>query len=312
MKSYLRNLATALIGLLTLASVQPAYSQSTNSSAVEHADNHPGGGHDFNWPIVLHPDDKQVFPYPPARFDVPREGIPHGQLAMVEYHSTTVGTERRMQVYTPPGYMTDKKYPVLYLLHGIGGDENEWEHFVQPNVILDNLIAAGKAVPMIVVMPNGRAQKNDRAEGDIFKAAPAFANFEGDLLHDVIPAIQARYSVNTNREDRALAGLSMGAGQTLNFGLAHLDTFAWIGAFSAAPNTKPPAELVPDPAAVTRQLRLLWLSAGNHDGLIRINQGVHAYLKTHDVPHIWNVDGNAHNTPEWKNNFYWFTQQLFK
>jgi hypothetical protein len=85
-----------------------------------------------------------------------------------------------------------------------------------------------------------------------------------------------------------------------------------MGAFSAAPNTRSPAELVPDPAAVTRQLKLLWLSAGNQDGLIYINQGVHAWLKARHVPHVWNVDGNAHNTPEWKNNFYWFTQQLFK
>jgi enterochelin esterase-like enzyme len=230
---------------------------------------------------------------------------------MVEYDSKTVGTERKMQIYLPPDYSTDKKYPVLYLLHGIGGDETEWERFVQPDILLDNLLAEGKIVPMIVVMPNGRAQKNDRAEGDIYKAAPAFANFERDLLDDVIPAIQSRYSTSTNRQQRALAGLSMGGGQSLNFGLAHLDTFAWIGAFSPAPNTKSPEQLVPDPAAATQQLKLLWLSCGNHDGLIRISQGVHAYLKTNQVPHVWNVDGNAHNTPEWKNNLYWFSQQIF-
>ena len=87
-----------------------------------------------------------------------------------------------MNVYTPPGYSADKKYPVLYLLHGIGGDETEWQRFCKPDVILDNLIADGKAVPMIVVMPNGRAQKNDRAEGNVFASAPAFAEFEEDLL----------------------------------------------------------------------------------------------------------------------------------
>jgi len=277
------------------------------------ADNRPADGPAaLPHPIVLGPDDKPAFPYPPAGFDVARTNLAHGHLEMLEYNSQTVGTTRKMQVYLPPDYSPDKKYPVLYLLHGIGGDETEWERFVAPDVMLDNLLADGKVVPMIVVMPNGRAQKNDRAEGDIFKAAPSFAYFERDLLDDVIPAIQSRYSVSTNRADRALAGLSMGAGQSLNFGLAHLDTFAWIGAFSAAPNTKSPIELVPDPAAVTQQLKLLWLSAGNQDGLIRINQGVHAYLKAHNVPHVWNVDGNAHNTPEWKNNFYWFTQQLFK
>jgi len=281
------------------------------NAAAEHPDNR-GGGRGFGGPIVLNADDKPAFADATTGFDVARDGIAHGRLEMVEYNSKTVGATRKLQVYLPPGYSQDKKYPVLYLLHGIGGDETEWERFVTPDLILDNLLADGKVVPMIVVMPNGRAQKNDRAEGDIYKAGPAFANFEHDLLDDVIPAIETRYAAATNRAERALAGLSMGGGQSLNFGLAHLDTFAWIGAFSAAPNTKAPVELVPDPAAVAQKLKLLWLSAGNQDGLIRINQGVHAYLKQKNVPHIWNVDGNAHNTPEWKNNFFWFTQQLFK
>ena len=176
---------------------------------------------------------------------------------MIEYESKTVGAQRKMQVYTPPGYANDKKYPVLYLLHGIGGDETEWQRFVHPEVLLDNLIADGKALPMIVVMPNGRAQKNDRAEGNIFAAAPAFATFERDLLDDVIPAIESRYSTFPDCDNRALAGLSMGGGQSLNFGLTHLDTFAWVGGFSSAPNTRKPAELVPDPEAA-RKLKLLW------------------------------------------------------
>jgi enterochelin esterase-like enzyme len=217
-----------------------------------------------------------------------------------------------MQVYTPPGHCKDKKYPVLYLLHGIGGDETEWQRFAQPEVLLDNLIADGKAAPMIVVMPNGRAQKNDRAEGDVFASAPAFATFEQDLLRDVIPAIESRYSVQADREHRALAGLSMGGGQSLNFGLAHLDTFAWIGAFSSAPNTKPPAQLVADPAAARDELKLLYLSSGNQDGLIRISQGVHAYLKEKNVPHVWNVDGHAHDPTHWRNNLYHFAQKLFR
>ncbi len=265
----------------------------------------------FSHPIVLAPDDKPAFPDPPAGFDVKRTGIPHGHLEMIEYDSKTVGTTRKMQVYTPPGYTKDKKYPVLYLLHGIGGDETEWERFCTPDIILDNLIADGKAVPMIIVMPNGRAQKNDRAEGNVFATAPAFAKFESDLLEDVIPTIQARYSTDTSRENRALAGLSMGAGQSLNFGLAHLDTFAWIGSFSAAPNTKPPAELVPNPAAATKSLKLLWLSGGNKDGLLFISQGVHRYLKEKGVPHVWNVDGHGHDPTEWRNNLYYFMQRLF-
>jgi enterochelin esterase-like enzyme len=261
--------------------------------------------------IVLNPDDVPAFPDPPADIDA-RKDVPHGKLEMVSYESKSVGTTRKMQVYTPPGYSDAKKYPVLYLLHGIGGDETEWERFAHPNLLLDNLIAEGKATPMIVVMPNGRAQKNDRPEGNVFASAPAFAAFEQDLLQDVIPAIESRYSVQADREHRALAGLSMGGGQSLNFGLAHLDTFAWIGGFSSAPNTKPAEELVPDPAIARDKLKLLWVACGNKDGLIRISQNVHAYLKAKDVPHVWHVDGNAHDPTEWKNNLYLFAQHIFR
>jgi enterochelin esterase-like enzyme len=281
----------------------------TNAAATNRPPRGPGR---FGGPIVLGPDDKPAFPDPPAGFDAKRDDIAHGKLEMIEYDSKTVGCKRKMQLYTPPGYSKDKKYPVLYLLHGIGGDETEWQRFATPNVLLDNLLAEGKVVPMIVVMPNGRAQKNDRAEGDVFRSAPAFANFEHDLLDDVIPVIEARYSVQADREHRALAGLSMGGGQALNFGLAHLDAFAWVGGFSSAPNTLPPDQLVPDPAAATRQLKLLWVGCGNKDGLIRISQGVHAYLKEKAVPHVWHVDGYGHDATEWKNNLYLFVQRSFR
>jgi len=286
-----------------------AAAQDTNAPQVR-PENHRGEPPRFGGPIVLKDDDKPAFGEPPASFDVNRDNIPHGRLEMIEYDSKTVGTKRRMQVYTPPGYTKDKKYPVLYLLHGIGGDETEWQRFATPNILLDNLIAEGKAKPMIIVMPNGRAQKNDRAEGDVFASAPAFANFERDLLDDVIPTIELRYSTYTNRENRALAGLSMGGGQSLNFGLAHLDKFAWVGGFSSAPNTKPPDQLLPDPNAA-KQLKLLWLSCGNKDGLISISQGVHSYLKEKKIPHIWHVASHGHDAPEWKQALYYFVQQLF-
>jgi enterochelin esterase-like enzyme len=261
---------------------------------------------------VLNADDVAAFPEPAADIVAVRDGIPRGRLEMIEYDSKTVGTRRKMNVYTPPGYSKDKKYPVLYLLHGIGGDETEWQRFATPDVLLDNLIADGKATPMIVVMPNGRAQANDRPEGNVYAAAPAFATFERDLLDDVIPAIESRYSAAAGREARALAGLSMGGGQTLNFGLGNLDRFAWIGAFSSAPNTRPPAELVPDPAAAKASLKLLYLSCGNKDGLINISQGVHAYLKERDVPHIWNVDDEGHTPKTWASNLYHFAQRIFR
>jgi enterochelin esterase-like enzyme len=272
----------------------------------------PRRGSGFNRPIVLGPDDKPAFDDPPAGFNVRRDNIPHGKLEMVEYDSKTVGTKRKMQVYTPPDYTPGKKYPVLYLLHGIGGDETEWERYATPDIMLDNLIADGKAVPMIIVMPNGRAQKDDRAQGNVFATGPAFAKFERDLLDDVIPTINSRYSTYTNREDRALAGLSMGGGQSLNFGLAHLDTFAWVGGFSSAPNTKSPSELIPNPAATKEKIKLVWLSCGNKDGLINISQGMHAYLKENDVPHVWHVDGNGHDPTHWRNNLYFFAQKIFR
>jgi enterochelin esterase-like enzyme len=282
-----------------------------DDSASTDARRGPGRG-GFGGPIELGPDDKPAFADPPTGFNARRENIPHGELTMVDYDSKTVGTRRKMLVYTPPGYSADHKYPVLYLLHGIGGDETEWQRLCHPENILDNLLADSKIQPMVVVMPNGRAQKNDRAEGNVFASAPAFANFENDLLNDVIPAIEAKYSVYTNRENRALAGLSMGGGQSLNFGLAHLDVFAWVGGFSSAPNTKAPAELVPDPATAREKLKLLWLACGNKDGLIRISQGVHNYLKENNVPHIWHLDSNAHDATEWANNLYLFAQHIFK
>jgi len=165
---------------------------------------------------------------------------------------------------------------------------------------------------MIVVLPNGRAQPNDRAEGNIMAAAPAFAKFEQDLLGDLIPFIDSKYSTKTDRECRALAGLSMGGGQALNFGLAHLDTFAWIGGFSSAPNTNPPETLVPDPAKAAKLLKLLWISCGDRDGLFYISQRTHAYLKENNVPHLWHVDAGVHDFAVWRNDLYHFAQRIFQ
>ncbi|MBE2215578.1 MAG: esterase family protein [Opitutaceae bacterium] len=264
--------------------------------------------------IVLAPDDVRAFADAPDGYRAPREGIAHGRVETLEYDSAVTGTRRKATVYLPPGYTAERGYPVIYLLHGIGGDETEWMRFTAPNVILDNLIADGKAVPMIIVMPNGRALPDDRAIGNPFEPekAAGFAKFEGDLLDHLIPAVERTYSVVADREHRALAGLSMGGGQTLNFGLTHLDTFDWLGAFSAAPNTRPPAELVPDGAVVRAQLKLLYLSCGNKDGLINVSQGVHRHLKTQDVPHLWHVDDFGHDPAHWGSNLYHFAQRIFR
>ena len=296
----------------------------------------------------------------PAGFDLRREGIPAGVVEHIEFDSKVTGGKRPASVYLPPGYSPDRKYPVLYLLHGIGGNETHWPGPGSAGVILDNLIADGKAVPMIVVMPNGRASNKPSTlfaagrgpgAGPGAGAAPAagapsggartggppasaaaggapggpggpggeamavefeaYAAFERELLGDLVPFIEARYSVAADRTHRALAGLSMGGGQSLNFGLNHVDMFAWVGGFSSAPNTKAPAELLPVPD-VARRLELLWVSCGNEDGLFDISAGVHKYLTEHNVPHRWYIDAGAHTFPVWKNDLYHFASLLFK
>ena len=253
-----------------------------------------------------------ALPAPPDGFDTRRDEIEHGKLETVEYDSTTVGIRRKARVYTPPGYSDAQKYPVLYLLHGIGGDENEWPRGGSPDVILDNLYAEKKAVPMIVVLPNGRAAKDVTARDPIPKQSPAFAAFEQDLLTDLIPFIEKTYSVKADRDSRALAGLSMGGGQALNFGLNNLDTFAWVGGFSSAPNTKPAAELIKDTAAAGK-LRLLYVACGDKDRLFRISEGVHNMLVEKNVPHLYNViPGGNHDFKVWKSDLYRFAQLLFR
>ena len=264
--------------------------------------------------VVLNPDDKPAFAAAPEGFDIIRENISHGKIDSVEYISKTVGTKRKMLIYTPPGYSVDRKYPVFYLLHGIGGDHLEWYKNGSPQVILDNLYADKKIVPMIVVFPNGRAMKDDRPTGNIFDSVKvkAFADFEGDLLNDIIPFVESKYPVIADRENRAIAGLSMGGGQSLNFGLGNLNTFAWVGGFSSAPNTKTPEVLVPNPSETAQKLKLLWISCGDHDGLISYSQKLHRYLKENNVPHIWHVEPGVHDFKVWKSDLYYFSQVLFK
>jgi enterochelin esterase-like enzyme len=250
----------------------------------------------------------------PPGFDSQRKDIAHGKIDTIGYTSKTVGSVRRALIYTPPGYSRNKKYPVLYLLHGIGGDEKEWLKGGQPQVILDNLYSDGKIEPMIVVMPNGRAMKDDRATGDIMNAdkVQAFATFEKDLLNDLIPFIEKKYPVKKDREQRAIAGLSMGGGQSLNFGLGNLDKFAWIGGFSSAPNTKAPDKLLPNPEEAQKKLKLLWISCGDNDGLISFSQRTHDYLNINKVPHIYYIEPGVHDFKVWKNDLYMFSQLLFK
>jgi enterochelin esterase-like enzyme len=263
---------------------------------------------------------KQANPYAstPVGFDAKRDGIEHGKIEVIDYESKVSGGPRKMTIYTPPGYSKDNKYPVLYLLHGIGGDHNEWPKGGVPNNILDNLIADKKAVPMIVVMPNGRSTGEGAGKGfgkgaKGGNAMQVFGEFDKNLLGDIIPYVESHYSVKTDRENRALAGLSMGGGQSLNFGLNYLDKFAWVGGFSSAPNTKQPASLIKDHAEAAKQLRLLWVSCGDQDGLIKISLNVHNMLEEKKVPHIYSVvPGGKHDFKQWKNDLYHFSQFIFQ
>jgi len=271
---------------------------------------------DFAHPISLTPDDVRAFPAPPPGFADPAPGVAPGRIEDLRYRSGVSGTQRQARVYLPAGYDAGRRYPVLYLLHGIAGNQDEWRGYVRAPAILDNLEAAGRAVPMIVVMPNGRALADDSppAADKVFTPANAagFEKFERDLLDFLVPAVDATYPTIADGAHRALAGLSMGGGQALNFGLAHLDWFAWVGAFSPAPNTREVAELVPDAASARRELRLLYLSCGNRDGLINVSQAVHRGLGKRAVPHVWNVDDHGHDRDSWAENLYRFAQLIFR
>lgn len=297
--------AIALLALATAASAQGVETVTPDRARAN-----------FGRTITLAADDVRAFPAPPAGFADARPGVAAGRVEELSYASGVTGTRRLASVYLPAGYSAERRYPVLYLLHGIGGNQDEWRGYVRAPQVLDNLIASGKALPMIVVMPNGRALADDRPPpaDRVFTAenAAGFAKFERDLLDFLIPAVEAKYAVIGERRQRAIAGLSMGGGQALNFGLAHLDSFAWVGGFSSAPNTRPAAELLPDPAAARRQLALLYLSCGNKDGLINVSQGVHHALKDADVPHLWNVDDYGHDRDSWAENLFHFAQRLFR
>jgi enterochelin esterase-like enzyme len=250
----------------------------------------------------------------PEGFDVLKPSAPRGKLDTIAYPSKTVGVNRKALIYTPPGYSKKKKYPVLYLLHGIGGDEKEWLKGGNVHAVLDNLNYEKRIEPMIVVLPNGRAMRDDRASGNVFdpEKVQAFATFEKDLLNDLIPYIEKNYAVIADREHRALAGLSMGGGQSLNFGLGNLDKFAWVGGFSSAPNTKVPEQLLPDADEAKRKLKLLWISCGDKDGLISFSRSTHEYLFKKNVPHIYYIEPGVHDFKVWKNGLYLFSQLLFK
>jgi enterochelin esterase-like enzyme len=288
---------------------------------------------------------------PPQGFDQVRPGIEKGTLARVDYDSKSVGVKRWMEVYTPPGYSKDNKYPLLFLLHGIGGNENrEWTRQGVANVILDNLIADKKIVPMIVVFPNGNATANTGRGGTGAGRGPGGAggapgapgaapggpgaapggpgaapggaragrgmlsggwgkDFENDLLKDILPFIESRYSVYTDAEHRALAGLSMGGMQTRTISLANLDKFCYIGIFSGG--TIAP-ENITDKDAFKKNIKVVFMSYGSREGGSANVKAAADALQSAGIKSVSYVSPNsAHDFTSWKRSLYEFAPLLF-
>ena len=249
----------------------------------------------------------------PQGFDKERTGIEKGTVKLIEYQSESVGTTRKANVYLPPKYDAKKKYSVLYLLHGIGGDEWEWMNDGGvPNIIMDNLYADKKVADMIVVMPNGRAAKDDSRAGGM-GSFMAFGEFDKDLIGSLIPYIEKNFSVYTDKDHRAIAGLSMGGGQSLNFGLGHMDVFAYVGGFSSAPNTQRAAQLIPDVEKVKKENKLLWMVCGGADGLLNNSAQLKKFCDDNGIPcTLINYPDGKHDFVVWKYGLYNFAQLIFK
>jgi enterochelin esterase family protein len=232
--------------------------------------------------------------------------VPHGTLHTHRYESKAIGGQSRgLTVYTPPGYETayDRRYPVMYLLHGSGDDERGWTDVGLAHRILDNLLAENKAVPMLVVMPNGHAaagQANTQT-------------FEADLLGEIIPLIDKNYRTKTSADGRAIVGLSMGGGQSFAIGMRHLDTFAYVGPMSMGGGNATAIVSQLDAAKVKGQLKLLWIGCGRQDTrLFQGSEDLVKKLKEKDIPCTWHPTEGAHTWSVWRKYLAEVTPLLFK
>ena len=255
-------------------------------------------------------------------FDV--RNVPHGAVAEVYYHSTALNRTRRMHVYTPPGYeQGSTKYPVFYLLHGASDSDDSWTSVGRANFILDNLIAAGKAKPMIVVMPAGHTTRGG------FSVPGGADEFARDFLTDVIPYVEKHYRVLTDRNNRAMAGLSMGGGQTLSVALPNLNRFAYMGVFSSglfqmfgtgrgnAPNTQSPTweqqnAKVLDDAGLRKGLKLFWFGTGKDDFLLKTSQQTVEMFRKHGFEVKYDETEGGHTWLVWRDYLSSFAPQLFR
>jgi enterochelin esterase-like enzyme len=225
--------------------------------------------------------------------------VPHGTIHVNFYESQNLGSSRMVYVYTPPGYEAGRqKYPVLYLLHGNGQIEASWTWTGRANVILDNLIADGKAKPMIVVMPYGHVAREIKPGPPPGSGAGDAQAIEKELLESVKPLVEGKYRVLSDREHRAIGGLSMGAAQSLSIGLHNLDLFAYIAAFSGGGNAAEWQKM--DSNILNRKLKVLWLGCGTDDPVYRSVNAMDDLLTGKDVKHVFNPSGGGHSWPNWQ------------
>jgi enterochelin esterase family protein len=284
---------------------------------------------------VTDPSNPAVKPVPPgfamsSFVEVPGDSpafydsrpVPHGEVRMVDYESKTFGLTRTVWIYTPPNYdKNTTKYPVLYLLHGNGEAFNGWVMNGRAHVILDNLIADRKALPMIVVMPQGHALQAPnvgplvRIEGENTMFSPRLPM---DLLDEVVPLVERNYRVIADAENRAIAGLSMGGGQALSIGLTHPELFHYVLGFSAAIGgqyiniDQTVQSVLANPAAANAKFRLLWISVGRQDFLFRPNEQLAKVLADGGVKSTYRETEGAHVWSVWRNNLNEAAPLLFR
>jgi enterochelin esterase-like enzyme len=255
-------------------------------------------------------------PGTPPRFDQV-QSVPHGTIQIRTYISTPLQRVRRLYIYTPPQYDSEprRKFPVLYLRHGSGDNEANWSEDGRAGVILDNLLAQNKAVPMLIVMPNGDTD-GSWAGGSSPEAMDMLAK---ELFGDIMPLIEKNYRVLAHRENRAITGLSMGGGQAFTIGLRNMDKFAWVGEFSSGLVSTADFDLakhlpgfLDDPAAVNRKMKLIFLSCGDDDPRINGQLNLVDFLKQKGIHVEWYRTPGVHEWKVWRYSLAEFLQLVFQ
>jgi enterochelin esterase family protein len=244
--------------------------------------------------------------------------VPHGTVTMQWYDSKAVGATRRIFVYTPPDYgKSQEKYPVLYLLHGSGDNESMWTHSGHANLIMDNLLAEGKAKPAVIVMPLGHVPRPAQAGMDYAAERARSTNlFESDLLQDVMPLVESTYRVYTDPAHRAIAGLSMGGAQAGSIGLNHPELFGYVGIWSmGARNPETGFKTLLEKKELSQKnLKLLWIGCGREDNTVGFASAEYLskWMTEHGIKNVWRPSEGAHQWPVWRMYLSEFLPLLFQ